>query len=224
MDTIRVMLVDDQEIVRRGLATIIKYAPDMEVVAEAAHGREALDKVPAADPDVILMDLKMPVLGGIPAIRELSGRFSDVHVIVLTTYDEDNLVYDGIQAGAEGYLLKDTPSEELLEAIRDVMSGEGRLDPKVTTKVLEHFRDMTSPARRKGGPDEGEFILEPLTNREREVLQLLAEGLSNSEIAGELYLSEGTVRNYVSAIMGKLQANNRTQAVIRALRHGLVEV
>lgn len=225
MDTVGVMLVDDQLIVRRGLATIIKYAPGIEVVAEAANGREALERAERTRPDVVLMDLKMPILGGIPAIRELSQRFPDVHVIILTTYDDDELVYDGIRAGAEGYLLKDASSEELLGAIRDVMRGESRLDPKVAAKVLAGFRDLASTSQgERNLASQDLYPVEALTDREHDVLQLLAQGLSNSEIASRLYLSEGTVKNYVSEVMDKLQVSNRTQAVIRALRLGLVDI
>lgn len=226
MDKTRVLLVDDQEIVRQGLATILRYEPGIEVVGEAADGHQAIAQALQLQPDVILMDIKMPRLGGIPATREIRKQLPQTEVIILTTYETDDLVFDGIKAGASGYLLKDVSSEVLVGAIEGVQRGEAQLDPKVASKVLSEFkRLLAEPApRRKLRPEEEELILTPLTQREEEVLQLLAEGLSNKEIAARLYLTEGTVKNHISNILDKLQANDRTHAVIRALRHGLVEL
>jgi DNA-binding NarL/FixJ family response regulator len=222
----RVLLVDDQEIVRQGLATILRYEPGIEVVGQAADGQQAIAQALQLKPDVILMDIKMPRLGGIPATREIKLQLPQAEVIILTTYETDDLVFDGIKAGASGYLLKDVSSEVLVGAIEGVMRGEAQLDPKVASKVLSEFkRLLTEPAPRpKVRPEDEELILTPLTEREEEVLQLLAEGLSNKDIAARLYLTEGTVKNHISNILGKLQANDRTHAVIRALRHGLVEL
>lgn len=221
---IRVMLVDDQQIVRQGLATILLYEEDIEVVGEASDGQEAVSTASALRPDVVLMDLKMPVLGGVPATRRIRAALPDTQVIVLTTYDTDDLVFQAIRAGATGYLLKDASSETLSEAIRGVMRGESQLDPTVARKVLGEFQRLATEETRRRPPPSKDLATEPLTPREEEVLELLVEGLSNREIAARLHLTEGTVRNYVSRIIGKLQANDRTQAVIAALRRGLVDL
>lgn len=227
-ESIRVLIVDDQEIVRKGLAAILGYAEGIEVIGQAGDGREAITLCQELQPDVVLMDIKMPALGGIPATRRILAMQPDVRVIILTTYDTDDLVFEGIKAGARGYLLKDAPSEELIAAIRGASVGESRLDDRVAGRVLDEFRrlaDSTSAPRREHmTTDELDLQLEPLTEREQQVLALLAEGMSNKEIGEQLYLTEGTVKNYVSAIIGKLQANDRTHAVITALRRGLVDL
>jgi len=227
VDAIRVLLVDDQEIIRQGLATILKYAEGIEVVGHASDGRQALALARDLKPDVVMMDLKMPGLGGIPATRQIVAELPDTRVVILTTYDTDDLVFEGIKAGASGYLLKDASAETLVEAIRGVMRGESQIAPKVARKVLSEFQRLvevseTAPVVRLARDDD--LIIEPLTAREEDVLRLLVEGLSNREIGEKLFLSEGTVKNYVSAIIGKLQANDRTHAVVTALRHGLVDL
>lgn len=229
MDAIRILLVDDQQIVRQGLATILKYAPEIEVVGQASDGKEAVIMARDLLPDVVLMDLKMPRLGGIPATRRICAELPDTHVIILTTFDTDDLVFEGIKAGARGYLLKDTSGETLVEAIRGVMRGESQLDPSVARKVLSEFQRMASqppshPAKMTEANAVAADEIEPLTPREEEVLHLLAEGRSNREIGLRLHLTEGTVKNYVSTIIAKLQANDRTHAVVTALRHGLVDL
>ncbi len=228
MSSIRVLLVDDQQIVRQGLATILRYTPGIEVVGQAGDGQEAIALARDLQPDVVLMDLKMPRLGGIPATRQICAELADTHVIILTTYDTDDLVFEGIKAGAQGYLLKDASSETLVEAIQGVMRDESQLDPGVARKVLSEFQRLVDqpPPKVQRLPEDagGEIAIEPLTPREEEVLHLLVEGLSNKEIGARLHLTEGTVKNYVSAIIAKLQANDRTHAVVTALRRGLVEL
>ena len=229
MSAIQVLLVDDQQIVRQGLATIWKYAPGIEVVGEAGDGEESIRLAQELNPDVVLMDLKMPRLGGIPATRKIRAARPETHVIILTTYDADDMVFEGIKAGAQGYLLKDASSETLVEAIRGVMRGESLIDPGVARAVMDEFQRLSTkpapPEKPLGvAAADGQAIIEPLTPREEEVLVLLVEGLSNKEIGARLHLTEGTVKNYVSAIIAKLQANDRTHAVVTALRRGLVEL
>ncbi|MDY7040596.1 MAG: response regulator transcription factor [Chloroflexota bacterium] len=229
MGDIRVLIVDDQDIVRRGLEIILNSQPGIRVVGQAADGREAIEQAQALHPDVVLMDLKMPRLSGVQATRRITEALPATQVVILTTYDTDNLVFDGVRAGAKGYLLKDAPEETIIEAVRGVMRGESQLDPGVARKVLQAFhslpqkRDQVDRTRQPATGDELP-PLEKLTRREEEVLDLVAGGLSNREIAERLSLSEGTVKNHVSNILGKLQANDRTQAVIIALKRGLVSL
>ena len=227
MKKIRVLLVDDQDIIRQGLATILGFAEGIEVVGEAKDGEEALALARRLRPDAVLMDLKMPGMGGIPATRRIARELPETRVVILTTYDADDLIFDGIKAGASGYLLKDATAETLVEAVRGVTRGESQLAPTVARKVLSEFQRLTEVA--ETAPDtrlaaEDDLVLEPLTPREEDVLNLLVEGLSNREIGEKLFLSEGTVKNYVSNIIGKLQANDRTHAVVTALRRGLVDL
>jgi NarL family two-component system response regulator LiaR len=213
---IRVLICDDQAIVCEGLQAILSTARGIEVVGVANDGARAVEMVAEARPDIVLMDLKMPVMNGVQATRLIRDRYPAVRVLVLTTYDADEWVFDAIRGGAAGYLLKDTPREKLIEAIKDTAAGKTPVDPTVAGKL---FAQMTA---RGALPDTS--IADDLSEREREVLGLLARGLTNAEIAGRLYLSEGTVRNYVSAILAKLGVPDRTQAAVLALRHGLANM
>ena len=214
-DKIRVLICDDQVVVTEGLRAILGTAPDLQVVGTAYDGSEALEQIPRLQPDVVLMDLKMPVMNGIQATRRIHAEYPQVRVLVLTTYDADEWVFDAIREGAAGYLLKDTPREALLQAVRGTAAGQTFVDPAVAGKVFAHVaRGYTRP-----DPE----LAEQLSEREREVLGLLGRGYTNADIAAQLHLSEGTVRNYVSAIFDKLGVSDRTQAAVIALRSGLVD-
>ena len=211
---IRVLICDDQVVVREGLRAILSTAPGIQVVGEASDGAEALELVPQTQPAVVLMDLKMPGLNGVQATRAIRDRYPGVRVLVLTTYDADEWVFDAIRSGASGYLLKDTPREGLIAAIKGTAAGKTHVDPAVAGKLFEHAARVTALPQTS--------IADDLSPRELEVLRLLGRGLNNADIARQLYLSEGTVRNYVSAILAKLDVSDRTQAAVLALRHGLV--
>ena len=213
---IRILICDDQAIVCEGLQAILSTAQDIEIVGTANDGAQAVEMIAVAQPDVILMDLKMPVMNGVQATRLIREHHPKVRVLVLTTYDADEWVFDAVRGGASGYLLKDTPREKLIEAIRDTAAGKTPVDPNVAGKLFAQVAQGTAP------PDT--TIAEDLSEREREVLGLLACGMTNIEIAKRLYLSEGTVRNYVSAILAKLDVPDRTQAAVLALRYGLVSL
>ena len=192
---------------------LLKLEPDIEVVGTAEDGDEVVAMVAKKEPDLVLMDLKMPVLNGVEATRQIRTKHPDVKVLVLTTYDDDEWVFDAVKAGASGYLLKDTPRDELVKAIRGTATGKTYVDPSVAGKVLEQVSShQTQPAT---------LITSKLTDREIEVLRLIANGMSNTDISERLFLSEGTVRNHVSAILAKLGVSDRTQAAIIAIQHGL---
>jgi DNA-binding NarL/FixJ family response regulator len=216
--TIRLLICDDQAIVCEGLRAILEGAQHIEVVGVANTGAEAIDLTRTMQPDLVLMDLKMPRMNGIQATRAICEQFPDVRVLILTTYAEDEWVIDAIRAGAAGYVLKDTPQEDLLKAIRETMQGWSHIDPQVAGKILKHVAQQ---------PDrvlEDRKLLRHLSEREREVLGLLGSGLSNAEIAQTLFLSDGTVKNYVSIILSKLGVADRTQAALVAIRAGLVNL
>ena len=217
MTPIRVLLVDDQKLMREGLRVLLEMEPDLEVAGEAGDGEAALAAYAEQQPDVVLMDVRMPGMDGVEATRRLRERWPEARVIILTTFDDDEYVFEGLRAGALGYLLKDVSGHELAEAVRTVARGGALIEPSVARKVVAEFARLASPAR---APDAG--LPEPLTEREQEILQLLAQGLSNREIAQRLFLAEGTVKNYVTRILGKLGARDRTQAALRARELGLI--
>jgi DNA-binding NarL/FixJ family response regulator len=212
MAAIRLAIVDDQTLIREGLAALLSLTPDLTVVGKAADGREAVALVAEQGPDVVLMDVRMPGMNGVAATREICARYPHTRVIVLTTFDDDDYVFASLQAGASGYLLKDADPDRLAAAIRAVHAGDSILDPAVTQKVI----------RRATRPDMEPALTERLTPREREVLQSMATGAANAEIAAQLCLAEGTVKNHVSHILDKLGAHNRAHAVRLAAEWGLL--
>jgi DNA-binding NarL/FixJ family response regulator len=208
---IRIALADDQELVRTGFRLILSAEPDLEVVAEAADGLEAVDVVRSRRPDVVLMDVRMPVLDGIEATRRVAG---DTRVLVLTTFDVDHVVFDALRAGASGFLLKTAPADELVRAVRVVAAGDSLLSPSVTRRLVEEFARTPAPLAPTG--------LDELTRRETEVLRLVARGLTNAEIAAELVVEPSTVKSHVASVLAKLDLRDRVQAVVVAYESGLV--
>ena len=233
---IRVLIADDQALVRRGMTLMLSVEPDMEVVGQACDGVEAVAMAQQLQPDVVLMDLHMPRKGGVAATREITQLLPHTHVLVLTTLDAEETVFEAIRAGAQAYLLKDATEEELLETVRAVHRGESRLTPQVARKVMDQFRRLAplpgahspdaalspavSPQPAQTTPQTGpiEAMAEPLNDKEEKILQLIAEGKSNKQIANAVFLAEGTVKNYVSRIMDKLHANTRTQLAVMSVR------
>ncbi len=215
---IRILIAEDQTLMRQGLKTILDLEDGFEVVGEASDGQEAVERALALRPDVVLMDVQMPRVDGVAATAQLTATLPATRVIILTTFDYDQYVFDGIKAGARGYLLKDTPATELLAAIRRVHTGESIIQPSVATRLIAEFTRLRSADGNKDTTPE----YEQLSERERDVLRLLADGLSNKEIANRLILAEGTIKNHVSAILDKLHAANRTQAARVAREQGLI--
>ena len=212
-----ILVVDDQRLMREGLRTLLELEPDLEVVGEAGDGQAAIVAYAECAPDVVLMDVRMPVMDGVEATRRIRQTWPEARVIILTTFDDDEYVFEGLRAGAQGYLLKAVSSGELADAIRTVAAGGALIDPSVTRKVVAEFARLGAPTRPLGSG-----LPEPLSDRELDVLRLVAQGLSNREIAERLYLAEGTVKNYVTNILGKIGARDRTQAALRAQQLGLL--
>lgn len=211
MSSIRVLLADDQDLFREGLHTLLSVQPEIDVIDEAKNGEQAVALAVRFRPDVVLMDVQMPILDGVAATRQLKRKVPNCHVIMLTTFDDDEYVFEGLRAGALGYLLKDTSLENLLNAIRAAARGESFLQPSVAAKVVSEFARLSDSALAPSTPE-----AEPLTARERDILRLMVEGLSNRGIADELVITEGTVKNHVTNILSKLGVQSRTQAVLKA--------
>ena len=213
--TIRVLVADDQWMVRDGFRMLLKNADGIKVVAEAENGLEAVEKAARFQPNVVLMDIRMPTLDGLEATRRILAADELVRVLILTTFDLDEYIYEALRAGASGFVLKDDPPEQLLAAIRTVAAGDALLSPSVTRRVIKQFTKL--PPRT---PPTG---FDQLTSREHEVLQLLAQGLSNAEIGTQLYIGETTVKTHVTRVLQKLDVRDRAQAIVIAYRTGLVD-
>ena len=215
---IRVLLVDDQALFREGLETLLSVHKDIQVVGQASNGQEAVEVAAQVQPDVVLMDVRMPVLDGVRATRLLKKALPQCRVIVLTTFDDDEYIFDALRTGAAGYLLKDVPSARLVEAIRATARGESILEPSVAAKVIAEFTRVSSmvPAAQM------EQLVEPLSERELEIVALIARGASNKEIADQLFIAEGTVTTHVTHILGKLGVRDRTPAALKARELGLL--
>lgn len=211
----KILICDDQAIVCEGLSRILSSDPGLTVVGIAFNGADALDLVPKTKPELILMDLKMPIMNGVVATRKIKEKFPEIAILILTTYDDDEWIFDAIRAGANGYLLKDTPPKELMEAIKGTLDGKTYIDPGIGAKI---FTQVNVQKRQ-----EKSLSTFSLSDRESEVLSLLAQGLTNADIAQQLFLTEGTVRNYTSDIFKKIGVSDRTQAAIIAIRYGLVD-
>ncbi|MBC8334918.1 MAG: response regulator transcription factor [Anaerolineales bacterium] len=211
----RIILVDDHEVVRIGLKTLIERHPDFEVVGEASSAREAVEKTANLEPDVVVMDIRLPGVSGIDACEEIVKRFPKTKVLMLTSYAEDEMLFSAIRAGASGYVLKQIGGDDLIKALESVGSGEGQLDPAVTQRVFQEVRRSVR--------EEEASAFANLSQQEKHVLQLVSEGKTNREIAKALFLGEGTVRNYVSSILSKLGVSNRAEAAAYAVEHSLKE-
>ena len=216
-EQIRILLVDDQRLMREGLRILLELEHDLEIAGEATNGQEALDTYAEIEPDVVLMDVRMPGMDGVEATWRLRERWPSALVIILTTFDDDEYVFEGLRAGARGYLLKDVSGHDLADAVRTVAAGGALIEPSVARRVVAEFARMAPPIRK---PDDG--LAEPLLEREREILRLMAQGLTNREIADRLSLAQGTVKNYVTTILQKLGARDRTQAALRARELGML--
>lgn len=217
-ERIRVLIVDDQPLIRKGIATLLARKPDLLVVGQASNGAEAMEQVRTLDPDVVLMDLQMPVMDGVAATRLLGERGARPAVIVLTTFRDDEHIFQALEAGARGYLLKDVDHRALADAIRVVAAGGALLHPEVTARILPHLRAAAPPAPQ---PPRQPERLALLTEREQAILRMLALGRTNQEISDALAISVGTVKNHISSILSKLDVRDRTQAALWAQHHGL---
>jgi len=214
MGLIKILIADDHPVVREGLSAMLSEEQDIQVVGEAENGAEAVDKARELQPDIVLMDLRMPEVDGVEAMRQIGAVNPDIKFIVLTTYDNDEYIFKGIEAGARAYLLKDAPREELFKAIRAVHKGESLIEPAIAGKVLDRFAELSRQAQ----------VVEVLSAREVEVLKLMAKGAANKEIAAELSISESTVKTHIQTIFQKLGVGDRTEAVTEAIKKGIIRL
>lgn len=214
MEQIKILIADDHPVVREGLFAMLSREPDFKVVGEAKDGAEAVDKARRLNPDVVLMDLRMPEVDGVEAMRQIRSANPDIKFIILTTYSDDEYIFSGIEAGARAYLLKDAPREELFKAIRAVYKGESLIQPVVASRLIDRFTELSRKV--PSG--------EQLTERETEILQLMAKGAANKEISAQLSISESTVKTHISNIFQKLGVNDRTEAVTQALKRGIIRL
>jgi DNA-binding NarL/FixJ family response regulator len=217
MTPIRILIVDDQALFREGLHTLLSVQPSFEVIGEAGNGEEAIQQALSQRPNVILMDLRMPIMDGVTATRRLHTLLPECHVIVLTTFDDDDSVFDGLRAGAVGYLLKDVASTKLYEAIQAAARGESFLQPSVASKVVAEFSRLSNQM-----PIQPQPLSDPLSDREMEILNQVATGASNKEIAMTFVIAEGTVKNHITSILRKLEVQDRAQAVLKGRKIGLI--
>jgi len=213
-EPINILIADDHPVVREGLITMIKREPDFRVVGEAANGVEAVNKAKELKPDIVLMDLRMPELDGVEAIRQISLAEPNIKFIILTTYSDDEYIFRGIEVGARAYLLKDAPRADLFKAIRAVYRGESLIQPVVASKVLDRFAELSRQAQAP----------ETLSEREVEVLRLMSKGDANKEIAAQLHITDSTVKTHISSIFQKLNAKDRTEAVMQAIKRGIIKI
>lgn len=219
---LRLLIVDDQPLIRRGLAMMLAAEEGIEIVGQAADGAEAIEMALSLSPDVVVMDLQMPRVSGVAATREITARRPATRVVVLTTFDHDDLVFEAIRAGAQAYLLKDASEADVLDTVRAVHRGESHLSPAIARKVIDQFRAFTARVPGPAAPAAWQHTVpgpseDPLTDKEERILDLLAQGMSNKQIAAAVFLAEGTVKNYVSRIMDKLHAHSRTELAVRAV-------
>ena len=214
MEAIRILIVDDHPVVREGISAMLQHKPDFKIVGEASNGREAIEKARKLEPDVVLMDLRMPEIDGVEAITRIKAEKPDIKFIILTTYSDDEYIFKGIAAGARAYLLKDAPREELFKAIRAVSRGESLIQPVVASKVLDKLAELSKKTT----------STEDLSEREIEVLKLMAKGASNKDIADQLSITQSTVKTHITSIFQKLDVTTRTEAVMTALKKGIIQL
>ena len=217
MDSIKILIVDDHAVVRDGLAVMLGRQQDFAVVGEAQNGRQAVERTRELGPDVILMDLRMPEMDGVEAMRQIKAEDPEIKFIVLTTYDTDEYIFDAIEAGAKGYLLKDASREDLFKAVRSVHQGESLIQPGVVSRLLDRFAQLSRRGSQADQP-------QPLSERELEVLRLMAQGAANKQIAAGLSISESTVKTHVTNIFQKLEVGHRTEAVTKAMSKGIIKL